>query len=57
MNQDHTRHMNDTTIPAASVLAFWFDESTPQQWFARDEAFDAAIRVRFAALHEAARAR
>lgn len=54
MNQDHTRPMNDTTIPAASVLAFWFDESTPQQWFARDEAFDAAIRVRFAALHEAA---
>jgi len=22
MNQDHTRPMNDTTIPAASVLAF-----------------------------------
>jgi len=46
--------MNEMTITAASVLAFWFDESTPQQWFARDDAFDAAIRARFAALHQAA---
>lgn len=46
--------MNDTTITAAQVLAFWFDESSPKQWFARDDAFDAAIRARFAPLHAAA---
>ena len=44
-----------TTSPAlptaADVLRFWFDEATPQQWFAKDTAFDAAIRTRFAALH------
>ena len=44
-----------TTSPAlptaADVLRFWFDEATPQQWFAKDAAFDAAIRTRFAALH------
>lgn len=43
--------MNDTTITPAAVLAFWFDESGPTQWFAKDDAFDAAIRARFAALH------
>ena len=46
--------MNDTTPTAANVLAFWFEQSTPQQWFAKDDAFDAAIRARFAALNEAA---
>ncbi|MCZ2104411.1 MAG: DUF924 domain-containing protein [Burkholderiales bacterium] len=46
--------MNDTTNTAASVLAFWFKESTPRQWFAKDAAFDAAIRARFAVLHAAA---
>ena len=46
--------MNDTTITPAAVLSFWFDESSPKQWFAKDDAFDAAIRTRFAALHAAA---
>lgn len=46
--------MNDTTITPATVLAFWFDESSPAQWFARDDAFDAAIRARFAPLHACA---
>ena len=46
--------MNDTTITAATVLAFWFDESSPKQWFAKDDAFDAAIHARFAALHACA---
>jgi uncharacterized protein (DUF924 family) len=35
----------------ADVLRFWFEEATPRQWFLRDDDFDAAIRVRFAALH------
>ena len=34
---------------AADVLAFWFRESTPADWFRGDAAFDAAIRARFAA--------
>lgn len=54
MNEGHTCPMDDTTNAVGRVLAFWFDESTPGQWFAHDEAFDAAIRARFAALHEAA---
>ncbi len=35
---------------AADVLRFWFDESTPAQWFQKDDGFDAAIRGRFGAL-------
>jgi uncharacterized protein (DUF924 family) len=34
------------------VLRFWFDETKPQQWFAKSEAFDAEVRRRFQALHE-----
>ena len=37
---------------AGAVLAFWFGEAAPRQWFARDDAFDATIRERFGALHE-----
>jgi uncharacterized protein (DUF924 family) len=33
------------------VLRFWFEETRPEAWFARDEAVDAAIRKRFGALH------
>lgn len=36
------------------VLTFWFEEATYSQWFARDDAFDATIRERFAATHAAA---
>lgn len=36
---------------AADVLAFWFDELTPQQRFAKDERVDTAIRTRFGQLH------
>jgi len=38
-------------MTAHDVLHFWFDQSTPQQWFQKDDAFDASIRDRFAALH------
>lgn len=37
---------------AREVLAFWFDKLTPEQHFAKDDALDAAIRTRFAALHD-----
>lgn len=35
------------------VIAFW-REAGPEKWFARDDAFDAEIRARFLATHEAA---
>jgi len=34
------------------VLAFWFEESQPEQWFKTDAAFDAAVRSRFLELHK-----
>ena len=37
---------------ARRVLAFWFDELTPEQHFEKDDALDAAIRERFARLHD-----
>lgn len=36
------------------VLAFWFEESKPEQWFGKDAAFDDAIRERFGTILEAA---
>lgn len=36
------------------ILAFWFEESLPRQRFAKEAAFDALIRTRFAAVHAAA---
>ncbi len=51
-------------IDAAAVLDFWFLPRTDpahglprDAWFRKDEAFDATIRTRFAALLEAARTR
>lgn len=38
------------TTPA-EVLGFWFGECTPQQWFDKDDGFDAALRDRFGELH------
>ena len=37
------------------VLAFWFEELTPDDWFGGGEEVDARIRGRFLALHEALR--
>jgi len=37
------------------VLAFWFEELTPDDWFGGGEAVDDRIRDRFLALHEALR--
>jgi uncharacterized protein (DUF924 family) len=33
------------------LLHFWFQETTPAQWWRVDPAFDALIRERFASLH------
>jgi len=35
---------------AAEVLEFWFVQSRPRQWFAKDPAFDSLLRERFLAL-------
>jgi uncharacterized protein (DUF924 family) len=32
---------------AGEVLAFWFGETRPRQWFAKDAAFDELVRDRF----------
>ncbi|WP_458527103.1 DUF924 family protein [Onishia taeanensis] len=37
-----------------TVLDFWFEELTPRQWFAKDEALDAVIATRFGSLWQAA---
>ncbi|MBX9759978.1 MAG: DUF924 family protein, partial [Beijerinckiaceae bacterium] len=39
----------------AEIVAFW-REAGPDKWYARDGAFDAAIRERFLPAHEAAAA-
>ncbi|QIL83091.1 DUF924 domain-containing protein [Diaphorobacter sp. HDW4A] len=40
--------MTTPTAPTAQdVIRFWFDESTPQQWFTKDSAFDQTIATRF----------
>ncbi len=46
-----------TDIASVSqVLAFWFEELTPAQWWRKDEALDAGIAQRFGATLAAARA-
>ena len=35
---------------ASQVLAFWFSETQPRQWFAKDLAFDALVGERFLGL-------
>jgi len=35
---------------AAQVLDFWFVQSRPRQWFAKDPDFDALVGQRFLAL-------
>ncbi|MGG5315786.1 DUF924 family protein [Enterococcus sp. AZ072] len=38
-------------MESQAVLDFWFTESMPKQWFAKDESFDQKICERFALLH------
>ncbi|TPG13784.1 DUF924 domain-containing protein [Sphingomonas koreensis] len=39
---------------AKAVLAFWFEETLEDKWFAKDEALDRAIADRFGALRDGA---
>ena len=36
------------------VLSFWFERHEPEQWWAKEPAFDEAIRSEFGALHASA---
>ncbi len=36
------------------VVAFWFDEVTPAQWWAKSDAFDRLVSSRFGSAHAAA---
>ena len=44
-----------TIVTAAEIVRFW-TEAGPDRWFTKDDAFDAEIRRRFLATHEAAAA-
>ena len=46
--------MQAEDIQAEEVIAFWFDEMTDKQHFAKDAALDAEISTRFGATLEAA---
>lgn len=41
-------------MDAGDVLRFWFEESSPAQWWRSETAFDDTVRLRFADLHRAA---
>jgi len=42
--------MPDQRDQASEVLEFWFVETRPHQWFAKDPAFDDLVRQRFLSL-------
>ena len=41
---------SNTRTEKDQTLEFWFVQSRPRQWFAKDPAFDALLRDRFLAL-------
>jgi uncharacterized protein (DUF924 family) len=42
--------MADHREDPATILRFWFSETKPRQWFAKDAAFDALVRDHFLGL-------
>ena len=44
--------MVKTETDIAAILAFWFEDLSPSQWFGQDAAVDAACHDRFGALYE-----
>ncbi|MGR2739015.1 DUF924 family protein [Billgrantia sp. Q4P2] len=48
--------MNEKLPGSDAVIAFWFDELEPAQWFRKDTELDGMIRERFGSLHAAAAA-
>ena len=43
-----------TDAEPGAVLAFWFDEIRPADWWSANAGFDERVRSRFGALHEQA---
>jgi uncharacterized protein (DUF924 family) len=41
---------NPMAMDSDQVLAFWFQECSPSQWFVKDQAFDELLRQRFIGL-------
>ncbi|MBT3358376.1 MAG: DUF924 domain-containing protein [Rhodospirillales bacterium] len=41
-------------MDADTVLSFWFEESTPEQWYKKNGDFDQTIRERYGAAHSEA---
>ena len=37
------------------IIRFWFEETSPRQWFQKDDSFDTEIRERFLVTYEMAR--
>ena len=44
----------DFALTAADVLRFWFEETSPAQWWAKSDDFDRRVEARFGILHAAA---
>lgn len=42
---------DDASATPAEILAFWFEELTPDDWFTKSDATDSTIRRRFTATH------
>lgn len=53
MGDDLGAHGNEVHAAARAVLAFWFDETPQDKWFAKDDALDRAIAERFGMLRDA----
>lgn len=53
MGDDLGTRASEVHAAAHGVLAFWFDETPPDTWFAKDAVLDAAIAERFGRLRDA----
>lgn len=42
-----TTHCATDLVGPDTVIRFWFDETSPKQWFSQDDGFDALISTRF----------
>jgi uncharacterized protein (DUF924 family) len=54
MGDDLGAQPSEVHAAASAVLAFWFDETPEQNWFAKDAALDRVIAERFGAMRDAA---
>lgn len=48
------QELPEAPAAARELLRFWFEETDPELWFAKNDDFDAACRDRFGALYERA---